>query len=272
MNNKIIKLISGVLLCGAVTCTVMKTNVYATSLDSEALTYGVNIDTELFDVSWRNKGDFETYLWDQRLGKTYVKIGKAILKEKVNDMYYMEYVVACKTCPDNPTFYKNFLWVNYSWTEYAYLSYINLNVQINDSDVVIMDSTPKFTASDSSYSIGMDIGASLGQSSTLNLGFNASGSFVSKAINITNNTKQTSNNVDITIALNKPFWRADWQRYQHMSQDLWHYFKYTVVSKSTYFKQKVTVENRYETLNHSPNWWCDQTDHGETSSWTLNYV
>ena len=223
------------------------------SYNSTGLLYDVKIDERYWDVSWNNKGKIYSELWDKLICETDIHIGKAIYKEKIYNCYYMQYIICCNVKPKVVEYSKKYGFIDAKWTEYPYLQELRLNVNVNDDKVEILKTNPKFLASDTQYSVGGSVGIQGGSGGvSLSAGFDASVTYTSKALDITNLTDSDSKKIDISIKLNE-IGSVDYTRYKYMQQENMHYFMYSVLSPTKYFKQKVSVENEVRALDSIAN-------------------
>ena len=139
--------------------------VYASS-DGTSSAYGFTVDNEFYDVKW-NGITKALYLKidGKQIGEVDINVGKAVSKEKFadTDKYLITYMVRAKTISDKATYTEShrFLWWTWtsSYNRYGWFKDITLTSTLN-SGTTLHDSYPKYTASDTGYSLGANIGVS----------------------------------------------------------------------------------------------------------------
>ncbi len=222
------------------------------SNDAESALYGLSIDKSLWDVRWNNYiKEFKTTWNDAVYGLTDIHVGEAFYKEKINNQYWTCMIFAIKTMPKNTyrQVQHHFLWNK--WDEdvlqYGVLSYVNVKCDINESSASLIDSSPKYVANSTSYSISSS--TSVGTSG-VDVGISGGVSFSENAIDITNNTNSSNKVVDIKVSRNNKADNA--QAKKQMAQENWWYFRYDALTDNKYLKQKMTFELQYQMLEDLP--------------------
>ena len=112
------------------------------------------------------------------------------------------------------------------------------------SGTTLFDSYPKYTASNTSYSLGANV--SVG-SSGVSGGISASVSFTSKAIDVTNDSNSASGKVSIKIYHNVSWWIWDWARFKYAQQENCQLFSFSVLSSSKTSTQTLKFTSNYGT-------------------------
>lgn len=231
--------------------SIASENIDLAHIDAQSALYNVSVDTSLWDIRWNNNIESIKTTWNEDLyALTDIHVGEAFYKEKVDGMYWTSMIFAIKTMPKNTfrTIHHKVLWNSWDETvqQYGVLSSLNFNSKINDNDAKVIDSTPKYSANGTSYSISSEV--SIG--SSFGLGLSGSVSYTENAIEITNNTNSSSKMIDITISRNK---NADnGQTKKQMAQENWWLLRYDALTKDKYLKQEMNFTMEYQMLEGKP--------------------
>ena len=247
-------------------------NIGSDSYDPKGLTFGVKVDTNLWDIRWNyNYESIKTNDGNQILGYSDIHIGEAFYKKKIDGQYWTSMLVAIKTRPYigeyNYSFWELFRGeVRDTAKGYGWLNSIKLKTTINEVSAKMLDSYPKYQAKSNTYSIGGSFGASKEGPS---LGIDASVSYEVDAINITNNTRTENRVFEISLVSS-----GSGSAQKFMEQENWFYFRYDCLTDYRYLHQSVNIELNYVGygMENARFWSADRQNKSSTTSWALNFV
>lgn len=225
--------------------------------DLQGSLYGVSVDNDVYNVSWDSERVSNCYYSGKSIGVSYIYIGKAVANEQVDGKYVVTYLVVVKTCPQKASYSKKVLWWTNKWTEYGYNTKCEISAVLS-GDQSLVTSLPKYSVSDTSYSIGGGIGV---DSSGLNGSISGSVNYTSEALNISNSSSTSDRKVDIKINLNQSIFRWDWKRYKYAQQENIQLFSFTTLTSNTSYSQPITINTQYATADSNANWWMEDCGH-----------
>lgn len=249
-----------------------KTNMYIgpklgnSNEDAKSASYGVYVDTSLWEVRWNNNYQTLTTWNEDIFGITDIHIGEAFYKKKIDGQYRTAMIFALKTMPRDCTIKKEsgmWWWKTTSYeTEYGCLKSIRVKSEIQENTASVIDSYPKYQANSTSYSIGVSFGV---DSSGPNFSINASTSYTENALEITNRTNSSKKVIDIEIARNPKCDNQDTKK--QMQQENWFYFRYDTLNDQKYLHQQINIDLCYQTISSSY-----EVQRTSTHTWGLKFA
>jgi len=162
-------------------------------------------------------------------------------------------MISVVTSPQIANYSKKVLWWTDYWSEYGHYKYIDVKADL-PSGVTLLESNPTFTASDTHYNVGVNVGMS---GKDFAFGISGGVSFVSKAINITNKSNTHTRKIDMRNELNSSIWRWDWERYKYGHQQNRQLFAFSVLHSGAEYNQRIEITTAYGTVDSYPNYWMN---------------